>query len=122
MRRASLILVMTVGILVLTTGVSWARAHGGVAATVAPDGTAVFTTTNGPAPADIKVTVASYTGLWRGQTEPEMLFKVVRGTIPAPPSAAPPPPPPPPPARTPPRPPPPPSARRPAQAPPATHL
>ena len=80
-RRAALVLAMAVGLLLLTTGVSWAKAHGGVAATVAPDGTAVFTTTDGPAPADIKVSVASYTGLWKGQTEPEMFFAVTRGTI-----------------------------------------
>lgn len=81
--RVPLVLAMTLGFVVLTAGWSWARPHGGVAATVAPDGTAVFTTTNGPAPADIKVTVASYTGLWKGQTEPEMLFAATRGTIPA---------------------------------------
>jgi hypothetical protein len=79
--RASLVVAMTLGFVVLTAGSSWARPHGGVAATVFPDGTAVFTTTNGPAPADIKVTVASYTGLWKNQTEPEMLFAATRGTI-----------------------------------------
>jgi hypothetical protein len=80
-RRAALVLAMAVGLLLLTTGVSWAKAHGGVSATVAPDGTAVFTTTDGPATADIKVSVASYTGLWKGQTEPEMFFAVTRGVI-----------------------------------------
>jgi hypothetical protein len=79
--RAPLILAMTAGLLVLTAGVSWAGPHGGVAATVAPDGTFVFTTTNGPATTDIAVTAASYTGLWKTQTEPEKLFRVVRGTI-----------------------------------------
>lgn len=80
-RRAALVLAMAVGLLLLTTGVSWAKAHGGVSATVAPDGTAVFTTTDGPATTDIKVSVASYTGLWKGQTEPEMFFAVTRGVI-----------------------------------------
>jgi hypothetical protein len=79
--RAPLVLAMTAAVLVLTAGVSWASAHGGVSATVAQDGTAVFTTTNGPATTDIAVTVASYTGLWKNQTEPEKLFKVVHGVI-----------------------------------------
>ena len=79
--RAPLILAMTAALLVLTAGVSWAGPHGGVAATVAPDGTFVFTTTNGPAKSDIAVSAASYTGLWKNQTEPERLFKVVHGTI-----------------------------------------
>jgi hypothetical protein len=79
--RAPLVLAMTAAVLVLTAGVSWASAHGGVSATVAQDGTAVFTTTNGPAKTDIAVTVASYTGLWKNQTEPEKLFKVVHGVI-----------------------------------------
>jgi len=72
---------MTAGLLVLTAGVSWAGPHGGVAATVAPDGTFVFSTTNGPAATDIAVSAASYTGLWKTQTEPEQLFRVVHGTI-----------------------------------------
>ncbi len=79
--RAPLILAMTAGLLVLTAGVSWAGPHGGVAATVAPDGTFVFSTTNGPATTDIAVSAASYVGLWKTQTEPERLFKVVHGTI-----------------------------------------
>lgn len=79
--RAPLVLAMTAGLLVLTAGVSWAGPHGGVAATVAPDGTFVFTTTNGPAPADIAVTAASYTGLWKNQTQPEKLYRFVNGTI-----------------------------------------
>jgi LPXTG-motif cell wall-anchored protein len=79
--RAPLILAVTAGLLVLSAGVSWAAPHGGVAATVAPDGTFVFSTTNGPASADIAVTAASYTGLWKNQTEPEKLFKLVHGTI-----------------------------------------
>ncbi len=79
--RAPLVLAMTAGLLVLTAGVSWAGPHGGVAATIAKDGTFVFTTTNGPASSDIAVSAASYTGLWKTQTEPERLFKVVRGTI-----------------------------------------
>ena len=79
--RAPLILAMAAGLVVLTAGVSWAGPHGGVAATVAPDGTFVFSTTNGPATTDIAVSAASYTGLWKTQTEPERLFKVVRGTI-----------------------------------------
>ena len=79
--RAPLILGMTAGLLVLTAGVSWAGPHGGVAATVAPDGTFVFSTTNGQATTDIAVSAASYLGLWKTQTEPERLFKVVHGTI-----------------------------------------
>jgi len=79
--RAPLILAMTAGLLVLTAGVSWAGPHGGVAATLAPDGTFVFSTTNGPATTDIAVSAASYTGLWKHQTQPEQLFKVVHGTI-----------------------------------------
>jgi hypothetical protein len=79
--RAPLILAMTAGLLVLTAGVSWAGPHGGVAATVAPDGTFVFSTTNGQATTDIAVSAASYTGLWKTQTEPERLFRVVHGTI-----------------------------------------
>ena len=72
---------MTAGLVVLTAGVAWAGPHGGVAATVAQDGTFVFTTTNGPAASDIDVSAASYTGLWKNQTEPEQLFRVVHGTI-----------------------------------------
>jgi hypothetical protein len=79
--RAPLILAMTAGLLVLTAGVSWAGPHGGVAATVAPDGTFVFSTTNGQATTDIAVSAASYIGLWKTQTEPERLFRVVHGTI-----------------------------------------
>ena len=79
--RAPLTLAMTAAIVVLTAGASWAGPHGGVAATVAPDGTFVFTTTNGAAATDIAVTAASYTGLWKGQTEPEMFFAVTRGVI-----------------------------------------
>jgi hypothetical protein len=79
--RTPLTLAMTAGLVVLTAGVAWAGPHGGVAATVAPDGTFVFTTTNGPAASDIDVSAASYTGLWKNQTEPEQLFRVVRGTI-----------------------------------------
>jgi hypothetical protein len=79
--RAPLILALTAGLLVLTAGVSWAGPHGGVAATVAPDGTFVFSTTNGQATTDIAVSAASYIGLWKTQTEPERLFKVVHGTI-----------------------------------------
>ncbi len=79
--RAPLTLAMTAAIVVLTAGASWAGPHGGVAATVAPDGTFVFTTTNGPAATDIAVTAASYTGLWKNQTEPEQLYRVVHGTI-----------------------------------------
>lgn len=79
--RAPLILAMTAGLLVLTAGVSWAGPHGGVAATVAPDGTFVFSTTNGQATTDIAVSAASYIGLWKTQTEPEQLFRVVHGTI-----------------------------------------
>ena len=80
--RAQLVLAMTAALLVLTAGVAWAAGpHGGVAAALAPDGTFVFTTTNGPAPTDITVTAASYTGLWKTQTEPEKLFRFVHGTI-----------------------------------------
>ena len=79
--RAPLILAMTTGLLILTAGVSWAGPHGGVAATLAPDGTFVFSTTNGKATTDIAVSAASYIGLWKTQTEPERLFKVVHGTI-----------------------------------------
>ncbi len=79
--RAPLILAVTAGLLVLTAGVSWAEPHGGVAATVAPDGTFVFSTTNGPATTDIAVSAASYTGLWKTQTVPERLFRVMHGTI-----------------------------------------
>ena len=79
--RAGLILVLAAGLLVLTAGVSWAGPHGGVAATVAADGTVVFSTTNGPATTDIAVSAASYTGLWKTQTEPQRLFKVVHGSI-----------------------------------------
>jgi hypothetical protein len=79
--RAPLILAMTAGLLILTAGVSWAGPHGGVAATVAPDGTFVFSTTNGKATTDIAVSAASYIGLWKTQTQPERLFKVVHGTI-----------------------------------------
>jgi len=79
--RAPLLLAMTAGILVASAGVSWAGPHGGVAAALSPDGTFVFTTTNGPAPADIVVTAASYTGLWKTQTEPEQLYRLVHGTI-----------------------------------------
>ncbi|MFI5099054.1 MAG: hypothetical protein ACHQE5_00830, partial [Actinomycetes bacterium] len=79
--RAGLILVLAAGLVVLTAGVSWAGPHGGVAATVAADGTFVFSTTNGPATTDIAVSAASYTGLWKTQTEPERLFKVVHGSI-----------------------------------------
>ena len=85
MRRVAMVLGMAtglaVGFLVLTAGVSWAGPHGGVTATVAPDGTVVFSTTNGPATTDIAVSAASYVGLWKTQTEPERLFKVVHGTI-----------------------------------------
>jgi LPXTG-motif cell wall-anchored protein len=80
-RRAGLILVLAAGLLVWTAGVSWAGPHGGVAATVAPDGTVVFSTTSGPATTDIAVSAASYIGLWKTQTEPQRLFKVVHGTI-----------------------------------------
>ena len=76
-----MILAMTAGLLVLTAGVAWARPHGGVAAIVAPDGTVVFSTTNGQATTDIAVSAASYIGLWKTQTEPERLFRVVHGTI-----------------------------------------
>jgi hypothetical protein len=79
--RAPLILALTAGLLVLSAGVSWAGPHGGVAATVAPDGTFVFSTTNGQATSDIAVSAASYIGLWKNQTQPEQLFKVVHGTI-----------------------------------------
>jgi hypothetical protein len=79
--RVPLILAMTTGLIVLTAGVSWAGPHGGVAATVAQDGTFVFSTTNGPASADIAVSGASYIGLWKNQTKPEQLYKVVHGTI-----------------------------------------
>jgi hypothetical protein len=79
--RTPLILALTAGLLVLTAGVSWAGPHGGVAATVAPDGTFVFSTTNGQATTDITVSAASYIGLWKTQTEPERLFRVVHGTI-----------------------------------------
>jgi hypothetical protein len=79
--RAPLVLAMSAGILALTAGTAWAGPHGGVAATVAPDGTFVFTTTNGPADHDIAVTAASYTGLWKNQTEPEKLFRFVHGVI-----------------------------------------
>jgi len=79
--RAPLVLAVSAGILVLSAGAAWAGPHGGVAATVAPDGTFVFTTTNGPADHDITVTAASYTGLWKTQTEPEKLFRFVNGTI-----------------------------------------
>jgi hypothetical protein len=79
--RAPLILALTAGLLVMTAGVSWAGPHGGVAATVAPDGTFVFSTTNGQATTDIAVSAASYIGLWKGQTQPERLFRVVHGTI-----------------------------------------
>ena len=79
--RAGLILVMVAGLLVLSAGVSWAGLHGGVAATVAPDGTVVLSTTSGPATTDIAVSAASYIGLWKTQTEPQRLFKVVHGTL-----------------------------------------
>ncbi len=79
--RVVSVLVMAAGLLVLTAGVSWAGPHGGVAATVAPEGTLVFSTTHGPAPTDIAVSAASYIGLWKTQTEPQQLFKVVHGTI-----------------------------------------
>jgi hypothetical protein len=79
--RAPLVLAMTAGLLALSAGVSWAGPHGGVAATLAPDGTFVFSTTNGPASTDIAVSAASYIGLWKTQTQPEQLFKVVHGTI-----------------------------------------
>ncbi len=79
--RAGLVLVLAAGLLVLTAGVSWAGSHGGVAATVAPDGTVVFSTTNGPATTDIAVSAASYIGLWKTQTEPQRLSEVVHGTI-----------------------------------------
>ena len=79
--RAGLILVLAAGLLALTAGVSWAGPHGGVAATVAPDGTVVLSTTIGPATTDIAVSAASYIGLWKTQTEPQRLFKVVHGTI-----------------------------------------
>ena len=79
--RAGLILVLAAGLLVLTNGVSWAGPHGGVAATVAPDGTVVLSRTSGPATTDIAVSAASYIGLWKTQTEPQRLFKVVHGTI-----------------------------------------
>jgi len=78
--RAGLILVLAAGLLALTAGVSWAGPHAGVAATVAPDGTVVFST-SGPATTDIAVSAASYIGLWKTQTEPQRLFKVVHGTI-----------------------------------------
>jgi hypothetical protein len=79
--RAPLTMALAAAVVVLTAGTAWAGPHGGVAATVAPDGTGVFTTTNGPAPNDIEVSLASYTGLWKGQTEPEKLYRVVHGTI-----------------------------------------
>ena len=79
--RAPLTLALTAGLVVLTAGVAWAGPHGGVAATIAQDGTFVFTTTNGPAATDIDVSAASYTGLWKNQTEPEQLYRVVHGTI-----------------------------------------
>lgn len=85
MRRVAMVLGMAtglaVGFLVLTAGVSWAGPHGGVSATVARDGTVVFSTTDGPATTDIAVSAASYSGLWKTQTEPQQLFKVVSGTI-----------------------------------------
>jgi len=79
--RAGLILVLAAGLLVLTNGVASAGPHGGVAATVAPDGTVVLSTTSGPATTDIAVSAASYAGLWKTQSEPQRLFKVVHGTI-----------------------------------------
>jgi hypothetical protein len=79
--RTPLTLAMTAGLVVLTAGVAWAGPHGGVAAAIEPDGTFVFTTTNGPAATDINVSAASYTGLWKTQTQPEQLYRVVRGTI-----------------------------------------
>jgi len=79
--RAGVILVLAAGLLAWTAGVAWAGPHGGVAATVAPDGIVVFSTTSGPATTDIAVSAASYIGLWKTQTEPQRLFKVVHGTI-----------------------------------------
>jgi hypothetical protein len=77
----AMVLAMVGGFLFLSAGVSWAGPHGGVSATVAPDGTVVFSTTTGPATAAIAVSAASYSGLWKNQTEPQKLFKVVAGTI-----------------------------------------
>lgn len=80
-RRAAVVLGVVVAVLVLTAGVSWAGPHGGVSATVAGDGTVIFSTTHGPATARIAVSAASYSGLWKNQTSPQKLFAVVSGTI-----------------------------------------